>query len=49
MLSSLKISQKLGLLVSIAILAFLISRGFAFMTERSNSDRLSELKARLYP
>lgn len=49
MLSSLKISQKLGLLVSIAILAFLISQGFAFMTERSNSDRLSEVKDRLYP
>lgn len=49
MLSSLKISQKLGLLVSIAILAFLISQGFAFMTERSNSERLSEVKDRLYP
>ncbi|MGO1500457.1 MAG: methyl-accepting chemotaxis protein [Marinobacter sp.] len=49
MLSSLKISQKLGLLVSIAILAFLISQGFAFLTERSNSDRLSEVKGRLYP
>src|SRR5690554_3938226 len=49
MLSALKISQKLGLLVSIAILAFLISQGFAFMTERSNSERLSEVKDRLYP
>lgn len=49
MLSSLKISQKLGLLVSIAILAFVISQGFAFITERSNSERLSEVKDRLYP
>jgi methyl-accepting chemotaxis protein len=49
MLSSLKISQKLGLLVGIAILAFLISQGFAFMTERSNTERLNEVRDRLYP
>lgn len=49
MLSSLKISQKLGLLVGIAIVAFIVSQGFAFLTERSNSERLNEVKDRLYP
>lgn len=49
MLSSLKISQKLGLLVGIAITAFIVSQGFAFVTERSNSERLNEVKERLYP
>ncbi len=49
MLSSLKISQKLGLLVGIAIIAFVVSQGFAFLTERSNSVRLTEVKDRLYP
>lgn len=49
MLSSLKISQKLGLLVGIAIVAFVISQGFSIMTERSNSERLNQVKDRLYP
>ena len=49
MLSSLKISQKLSLLVGVAILAFVISQGFSIVTERSNSARLNQVKDRLYP
>ena len=49
MLSALKISQKLTLLVSIAVLAFLVSLGFSVYTERENSARLAEVKDRLYP
>lgn len=49
MLSKLKISQKLGLLVIVAILAFVISQGFAIFTERSNSERLNQVRDRLYP
>jgi methyl-accepting chemotaxis protein len=49
MLSSLKISQKLGLLVGVAIVAFVVSQGFSIVTERSNSERLNQVKDRLYP
>ncbi|MFL1468141.1 methyl-accepting chemotaxis protein [Marinobacter sp. HN1S83] len=49
MLSALKISHKLGLLVTVAILAFLISLTFSIITDRKNSSRLSEVKDRLYP
>jgi methyl-accepting chemotaxis protein len=49
MLSSLKISQKLSLLVGVAIVAFVISQGFSIVTERSNSERLNQVKDRLYP
>lgn len=49
MLSSLKISQKLSLLVGVAITAFVISQGFSILTERSNSERLNQVKERLYP
>lgn len=49
MLSSLKISQKLSLLVGVAIVAFVISQGFSIATERSNSERLNQVKDRLYP
>lgn len=49
MLSSLKISQKLSLLVGVAIVAFIISQGFSILTERSNSERLNQVKDRLYP
>lgn len=49
MLSSLKISQKLSLLVGVAIVAFIISQGFSIMTERSNSERLNQVRDRLYP
>ena len=47
MLSSLKISQKLGLLVGVAIVAFVVSQGFSIVTERSNSERLNQVKDRL--
>ncbi|MDX1553453.1 MAG: methyl-accepting chemotaxis protein [Marinobacter sp.] len=49
MLSSLKISQKLSLLVGVAIIAFVISQGFSILTERSNSERLNQVRDRLYP
>ncbi len=49
MLSSLKISQKLSLLVGVAIIAFVVSQGFSIITERSNSERLNQVKDRLYP
>ena len=49
MLSSLKISHKLAILVTIAIAAFLVSQTFTIMTERSNSERLNEVRNQLYP
>lgn len=49
MLSSLKISHKLALLVIVAIVAFLLSQAFSIITERRNSDRLSEVRNQLYP
>lgn len=49
MLSSLKISHKLGVLVSVAIIAFIATQGFSIFTERSNSERLTTVKDRLYP
>lgn len=49
MLSSLKISHKLALLIAVAILAFLISQTFSIMTERRNSERLNEVRNQLYP
>ncbi|WP_166256183.1 methyl-accepting chemotaxis protein [Marinobacter salicampi] len=49
MLSKFKISQKLGLLVVVAVLAFVISHSFAIVTERANSERLNQVKDRLYP
>ena len=49
MLSALKISQKLALMVAVAILAFIISEGFTIITERQNSARLAELEQKLYP
>lgn len=49
MLSKLKISQKLALLVGVAVVAFVVTQVFAIITEHSNSDRLSEVKDRLYP
>ena len=49
MLSALKISQKLALLIVVAVLAFVISQGFVINTERSNSSRLAEVEERLYP
>ena len=49
MLSALRISHKLALLVVIAIAAFVAAQGFSILTERSNSDRLSTVRDRLYP
>ncbi|GAA3582996.1 methyl-accepting chemotaxis protein [Marinobacter xestospongiae] len=49
MLSALKISHKLALLVAVAILAFSISQGFSIVTERSNSERLAQVEERLSP
>lgn len=49
MLSSLKISHKLALLVIVAIVAFVVSQTFSIVTDRSNSERLSEVRDQLYP
>jgi len=49
MLSSLKISHKLALLVTVAISAFLVSQIFSIVTEQKNSDRLTEVRDQLYP
>jgi methyl-accepting chemotaxis protein len=49
MLSSLKISHKLALLVVVAITAFVVSQAFSILTERSNSQRLAEVRDQLYP
>ena len=49
MLSSLKISHKLALLVTVAIAAFVISQSFSITTERGNSERLREVRDQLYP
>lgn len=46
---SLKISQKLMLLVGISILAFVISQGYTLMVERDNTLRLKNAEQRLYP
>lgn len=49
MLSSLKISHKLALMVVVAILSFVISEAFTLMAERENSRRLGEVEQKLYP
>lgn len=49
MLSALKISHKLALLVAVAISAFVISQAFSITTERKNSERLAEVRNQLYP
>ncbi|WP_166256966.1 methyl-accepting chemotaxis protein [Marinobacter salicampi] len=49
MLSRLKISHKLALLVAIAVISFILSQGFALVTEQSNSERLNQVRDRLYP
>jgi len=49
MLSRLKISQKLALLVVTAILAFVITQGFALFTHSQNAERLQEVDQQLYP
>ena len=46
---SLKISQKLMLLVGISILAFTISQGYSLLIEHDNNVRLKNVEERLYP
>lgn len=46
---SLKISQKLMLLVGISILAFVVSQGYTMIVERANTARLKDVEQRLYP
>ena len=46
---SLKISQKLMLLVGISILAFVISQGYSMVIEHDNNTRLKNVEERLYP
>ena len=43
------IAKKLMLLVSIALLAFIISQGYSMLVERENIRRLLEVEGRLYP
>ncbi|ARU26620.1 methyl-accepting chemotaxis protein [Cellvibrio sp. PSBB006] len=43
------ISQKLMLLVSIALLAFLFTQGYSYHVERENAFRLQDVDQRLYP
>lgn len=45
----LTIAKKLLLLVTIALLAFVISQGYSMSVERKNSSRLTEVESRLYP
>ena len=49
MLSALKISHKLALLVFVAIAAFVVSQAFSIITEQNNSERLAEVRNQLYP
>lgn len=49
MLSSLKISHKLGVLVTVAVVAFIATQSFSIVTEQSNSERLTTVNDRLYP
>ncbi len=46
---SLKISQKLMLLVGISVLAFVVSQGYTMIVERANTARLKDVELRLYP
>lgn len=43
------ISQKLMLLVSIALLAFLFTQSYSYYVERENAQRLQDVDQRLYP
>ena len=43
------IAKKLMLLVTIALLGFVISQGYSMWVERANSDRLAEVEQRIYP
>ncbi len=37
------------MLVTVAIVAFVVSQAFSIVTERNNSERLSEVRDQLYP
>lgn len=45
----LTIAKKLMLLVTVALLGFVINQGYSQWVERSNSGRLAEVEQRLYP
>src|SRR5688572_2724092 len=45
----LTIAKKLMLLVTIALLGFVISQGYSMWVERANSGRLAEVEQRIYP
>lgn len=45
----LTIAKKLMLLVSIALLGFVISQAYSMWIERANSSRLAEVEQRIYP
>ncbi len=49
MLSALKISHKLALLVIIAMVAFIATQSFTIMTEQTNFNRLATVRDHLYP
>jgi methyl-accepting chemotaxis protein len=43
------ISQKLMILVSIALVAFVVTQGYSYYVERENAQRLQAIDQRLYP
>ena len=45
----LTIAKKLMLLVTIALLGFVISQGYSLWVERANSSRLAEVQQSIYP
>lgn len=45
----LTIARKLMLLVTIALLGFVISQGYSMWVERANSGRLEDVQQRIYP
>ncbi|MCP8900796.1 methyl-accepting chemotaxis protein [Gilvimarinus xylanilyticus] len=45
----LKISHKLLLIVAIALIAFVVSQGYALLVEKDNASRLRDVQTRLYP
>ncbi|HSC66236.1 MAG TPA: methyl-accepting chemotaxis protein, partial [Cellvibrio sp.] len=45
----LTIAKKLMLLVTIALLGFVISQGYSMWVERANSGRLADVQQRIYP
>ncbi|UTF59535.1 methyl-accepting chemotaxis protein [Gilvimarinus sp. DA14] len=45
----LKISHKLLLIVAIALIAFVVSQGYALLVEKDNAARLRDVQSKLYP